>query len=302
MCFSNLAGRTCSALTFSVFVLQCTTGNCTTLCDRWLRAAYLQQDGREDCSQVAVPIKQIGEEDVPLPVIKQLLQDLLELQEDMSEVTEELTMHLRPLLSQLPTSQDEDKQEVRFVGRHRVSFRPGNKEEMATQHNPLEVRRQEYRRQRESPPQGQEPEGLPEQPQQTKARENWKSLFRDTFGGRTFADVPTGRDVPFSPTNATRISYASLQFSPYTPTKPGQSSGGQGSGVSHYEELMNLLEMGVQLTDDEKFALAYLEQRQGCRASSSSSKVVAIAMPSFLAWEGVRKGHKRQFHADLQGI
>ena len=37
-------------------VLQRATGNCTTLCDRWLRAACLQQDGDENHSQVAVPI------------------------------------------------------------------------------------------------------------------------------------------------------------------------------------------------------------------------------------------------------
>ena len=62
---------------------------------------------------------------------------------------------------------------------------------------------------------------------------------------------------------------------------------------------MNLLEMGVQLTDEEKFALQFLERRQSRKSLSSASNVVAIAMPSILAWAGVRRGHERHFHSDL---
>ena len=90
-------------------VLQRVTGNCTTLCDRWLRAACLHQEGDESHSKVDVPIQQIREEDVPMPVIKQLLQDLLKLQEETPEAAAELTTHLRPLLSRLPSRQ-EDKE------------------------------------------------------------------------------------------------------------------------------------------------------------------------------------------------
>ena len=90
-------------------VLQCATRDRTTLCDRWLRAACLHQDGDENHSQVAVPIRQVREEDVPMPVIKQLLQDLLKLQEETPEAAAELTTHLRPLLSWL-RSRQEDKE------------------------------------------------------------------------------------------------------------------------------------------------------------------------------------------------
>ena len=65
---------------------------------------------------------------------------------------------------------------------------------------------------------------------------------------------------------------------------------------------MHLLEIGVQLTEEEKFALQYLERRQSRKPSSSASNVVAIAMPSILAWAGVRRGDERHFHADLRGI
>ena len=65
---------------------------------------------------------------------------------------------------------------------------------------------------------------------------------------------------------------------------------------------MNLLKMGVELTEGEKFALQYLERRQSRKPSSSASNVVAIAMPSILAWAGVRRGDERHFHVDLQGI
>ena len=47
-----------------------------------------------------------------MPVIKQLLQDLLELQEETPEAAAELTTHLRPLLSRLPNRQEEEEQEV----------------------------------------------------------------------------------------------------------------------------------------------------------------------------------------------
>ena len=68
-----------------------------------------------------------------MPVIKQLLQDLLELQEEMPEAAAELTVHLRPLLSRLPSRQEEEEQEVRYVGRRRVSFGTGDKEEGGAQ-------------------------------------------------------------------------------------------------------------------------------------------------------------------------
>ena len=50
--------------------------------------------------------------DCCIPVIKQLLQDLLELQEEIPEAAAELTTRLRPLLSRLPTRQEEEEQEV----------------------------------------------------------------------------------------------------------------------------------------------------------------------------------------------
>ena len=77
-----------------------------------------------------------------MPVIEQLLQDLLELQEETPEVAAELTTHLRTLLSCLPSRQEDKEQEVQYVGRRRVSFQSGEKDPNVV-HNvslPLESR------------------------------------------------------------------------------------------------------------------------------------------------------------------
>ena len=283
-------------------VLQRATGNRTILFDRWLRAACLHQEGNEGHSNVAIPIRQVREEEVPMPVIEQLLQDLLELQEEMPEAAAELTVHLRPLLSRLPSRQEEEEQEVRYVGRRRVSFGAGDEEEGDAQPEPEQGRRSERRTQRGLAPRETAQEEPNFRARQAGTRENREPMFREAFGDRTFEEVPTGREVPFSPNNTERVSFAPLPFSPYARADHGQSYSTHGNGGSRYDELMNLLEMGVQLTDEEKFALQFLERRQSRKASSSASNVVAIAMPSILAWAGVRRGQERHFHSDLRHI